>query len=163
MRESADSPMTTRLDRLRRQDGTAMIETALILPVMVLMLLSVADFAFLLNSYLRVADSARATAQAATVRAYATNTSVLTLIGMNSTPAIPGYSLAITYYCTCANGTPTVSCSSHTNCSSYGIPNQYVQATAKASLPLLFGVKGFPATFSVQSTAIARTAWTGTN
>jgi Flp pilus assembly protein TadG len=151
------------LQLFRRQDGMALIETALILPVLVLMLLSVADFAVLLNQYLRVADSARATAQAATVRAYATDTSVLSLIGVNSAGGIPGYSLAITNYCTCANGTPTVSCSSHANCQSYGIPNQYVQVTAKATLPLLFGVKGFPATFSVQSTAIARTAWTGTN
>ncbi len=140
-----------------------MIETALIVPVFVLLLLAAADLAVVLNQYMRVADTARAVAQTATVRAYATNTSILNYVGNTLMAGMPGASVAVSYYCTCANGTPTVSCASHANCSSYGIPNQYVQVTTKASIPLLFGVQGFPAHFSVQSVALSRTAWTGTN
>ena len=140
-----------------------MVEAALVVPMFTLLILAVADFAVLLNQYLRVADSARAEAVSGTVRAYATDPSVLNLVGNNSSAGIPGYSVAAVNYCTCANGSLVVSCSSHLNCGPYGIPNQYVQVTAKASLPLLFGVQGFPAKINVQSVAIARTAWTGTN
>ena len=140
-----------------------MIETALILPVLILMLLGVADFAVLLNQDLRVADSARVAAELGTYRTYATNTSLMQLVGSYSAIGIPGYAVTATNYCTCANGTTVVSCASHANCGSYGIPNQYVKVTATASLPLIFGIKGLPASLSVQSVAIARTAWTGTN
>ncbi len=148
---------------LRRQNGTALIETALIVPIFTLLLMGAADFSILLNYYLRLVDSARAEAMVGTIRAYTTNPSILNLVGEYSGIGIPNYSVSATNYCTCANGASIVSCSSHQNCGNYGIPNQYLKVTATASLPLIFGVSGFPARINVQSVAIARTAWTGTN
>jgi hypothetical protein len=133
-------------------EGNALIEAALLLPVMILMLLGVADFGILLNQDLRVADSARSAAMSATTLTWANNMSNVQTVGSASASGIPGYTIAVTQYCLCAPGS-----------GSYGIPNQYVQVTASAQLPLLFSIKGFPATYSVKSVAIARTPWTGTN
>jgi len=150
---------------LHARHGNAMIETAVFLPVMVLLLLGVVDFGVLLNQYLRVADSARSAAEIAAVRSFAgsANSSTVQLIATSSTSGIPGYSVATSYYCLCGPGTPQITCSNHAACGSYGIPNQYVQVTATAQLPLLFAIKGIAPSYSVKSVAIARTPWTGTN
>ena len=148
---------------LRRQDGNALIESAIIMPVVILMMLAVLDFGLVLNQDLRVADSARSAAVAASARFFATDTSVLQAVGSYSTFGIPNYKINVTYYCTCANGVGTASCSDHTSCGTYGIPNQYVKIVATATLPLIFKVNSFPASINVQSVAIARTPWTGTN
>ena len=147
----------------RREDGNALIESAIFMPVTILMLLAVLDFGLVLNQDLRVADSARSAAVSASDRYYATDTSVLQAVGTYSTYGIPNYKVAVLNYCTCANGTGTASCADHTSCGGYGIPNQYVKITATATLPLIFKVSSFPASINVQSVAIARTAWTGTN
>ena len=146
----------------RSTHGNALIEVALLLPIMILMLLGVADFGVILNQDLRVADSARSAAEAATTYTWANNMSYVRLVGNSSASGIPGYSIAATQYCLCAPGTAQFACASHTACGTYGVPNQYVQVTATAQLPLLFSIKGLPSTYSVKSVAIARTPWTGT-
>jgi Flp pilus assembly protein TadG len=147
---------------LRRSDGQALIEVALFLPIMILMLIGVLDFGVLLNQYLRVADSARSASTAATTYVYANNMDYVRLVGNSSATGIPGYSIAATQYCLCAPGSAQFTCSSHTACGSYGVPNQYVQVTATAQLPLIFSIVGFPSVYNVKSVAIARTPWTGT-
>jgi len=154
-------PTLSRL--LGRQDGNALIEVALLLPIIILMMLAVLDYGVLLNWDLRVADSARSAAEAATFRGFAANTALAQLVGTSSTAGIPNYSITAVNYCTCANGVGTASCSNHSSCGGYGIPNQYMKVTASATLPLLFGIKGFPLNIKVTSVAIARTAWTGTS
>ena len=150
------------LKLLRGSDGNALIEVALFLPIMILMLIGVVDFGVLLNQDLRVADSARSAATAATTYVWANNMSYVQLVGSSSANGIPGYSIAASQYCLCAPGSAQFTCSSHTACGTYGIPNQYVQVTATAQLPLLFSIKGFPSVYNVKSVAIARTPWTGT-
>jgi Flp pilus assembly protein TadG len=149
----------------RRNHANALIETALILPIIILMMLAVLDFSVLLNLDLRVADSARSAAEAATYRPFATNAqNVEQVVASGSASGIPNYATSIVNYCTCANGVAgSASCNDHSSCGTYGIPNQYVKVTATATLPLIFGIKGFPASINVQSVAIARTPWTGTN
>ena len=147
----------------RRKDANALIEVALFFPILTLLLLGVLDFGVILNQDLRVADSARSAASAATTLAWANNLNYVNLIGNSSAGGIPGYSITSVQYCLCAPGSGQIACSSHSACGSYGIPNQYVQVTATARLPLLFSIKGFPTSYNVKSVAIARTPWTGTN
>ena len=78
------------------------------------------------------------------VRIYATDASSIQTIASYSALGVPGFNTVVSNYCTCANGAGTVSCSSHSNCGSYGIPNQYVKVTATATLPLLFKMTGLP-------------------
>jgi Flp pilus assembly protein TadG len=155
--------MRTLTQLLRRSDGNALIETAVFLPILTLLLLGAVDYGVLLNQDLRVSDSARSAAEAATIYAYANNMNYVTLVGNSSAGGIPNYTIAVTQYCICGPGGAQVSCSSHSVCGSYGIPNQYVQVTATAQLPLLFRIAGLPSSYNVKSVAIARTAWAGTN
>ncbi len=146
---------------LGSSEGNALIEVALFLPIMFLMLIGVLDFGVALNQYVRVADSARSAAEAATTYVWANNMDYVRLVGNLSANGIPGYSISATQYCLCAPGTAQFTCAGHTACGSYGVPNQYVQVTATAQLPLLFSIKGLPTSYSVKSVAIARTPWTG--
>jgi Flp pilus assembly protein TadG len=148
---------------LRRTDGNALVEVALFLPLLVLMLLGVVDYGVLLNDDLRVMDSARSAAEAATTYTNGSNMTLVTQVGTAAAAGIPGYAISTTQYCLCGPGTSQVSCALHSVCGSYGIPNQYVQVTATAQLPLILHIAGFGSTLNVKSVAVARTAWTGTN
>ena len=53
--------------RLRRQDGQAMVEFALILPLFVALVFIVIGFGITLNNYLRVTDVARVAARQASI------------------------------------------------------------------------------------------------
>jgi Flp pilus assembly protein TadG len=58
-----------RVHLLRREDGQAAAELALVLPILVALLLAIAQFGIVLNEYLTLTDAARAGArQAATAR-----------------------------------------------------------------------------------------------
>jgi Flp pilus assembly protein TadG len=154
---------------LHLQGGNALIEVAVFLPVLITLLLGVLDFGFLLQQYMTVVDSARAAAESATIRNYAVinsnSAATIVWVASNSAPAIPNYTATVSNYCTCGptgGAGSTVSCGSHSGCPVYGIPAQYVKVVVSASLPIIFPLKGFPATFNVQSTSIVRTVWTGT-
>jgi Flp pilus assembly protein TadG len=154
---------------LHRDQGNALIEVALFLPILISLLLGVLDFGFLLQQYMTVLDSARAGAEAAMMRNYAVisvgNAAFLANVATTSASNIPNYTATASSYCSCApTGAvgSTVSCASHSNCPGYGIPAQYTKVVVTASLPILFGLTGFPATYDVQSSSIVRTAWTGT-
>lgn len=148
---------------LRENRGNALIEVALILPIMVLMLIAVVNFGVILHQDLLVVDSARSAAGAATTLVWTDNMSYVKSVGTASASGIPGYAIATTRYCLCAPGSAQTACTSSISCGTYGIPNQYIKVTATAELPLLFSIVGFPKTYSVKSIAIARTPWTGTN
>ena len=56
-----------RADVLRREDGQAITEFALILPVLVALLLGIIQFGIVFNNYLTITDAARAGARKAAV------------------------------------------------------------------------------------------------
>lgn len=146
--------------RLRRQEGgNAIIEVSLILPILVLMLLAVVDLGLVLEQAMIVADSARAGAEFATPWANAANTSGMAAVAAQSAVGVAGYSAAAVNVCTCAPAGQAVSCNNR--CSSGAAPAQYAQVTGSASVPLIFGIQGFPAAIPVSSTATVRTVWTG--
>ena len=143
---------------LWKQDGNAMIEMSLILPVILLLLLAVLDFGLLLQQVMAVADSARAGAAFAIPWENASNTAGMSAVATQSAGAIPGYSASAVNVCLCSPDGSAVSCAGH--CSNGNLPAQYAQVTATASIPLLFAIQGFPARIPVSSTARMRTAWT---
>ena len=150
-------PMRSRMHNLLpKQDGSAMVEMSLILPILVLLLLAVLDCGLLLEQAMMVADSARAGAAYAIPWANAGNTAGMVAVATQSAAAIPGYSASAANVCLCSPGGAATSCASR--CSNGNVPAQYAQVTATASIPLLFAVQGFPARIPVSSTARMRTA-----
>ena len=147
-----------------QQDGNILIELAIILPVMVTLLIGMLDIGIVLNDYLRLTDSVRSAAEVATVRPYNARYDLVQLAGVNDAN-LNNYTLVSSTYCLCGPGSAQFSCGSgSTNyqyCGSYGTPNQYIKVTASASIPLIFNLRGLPASINAQATAIARIPWVG--
>ena len=68
----------------------------------------------------------------------------------NAAANIPGYTVAVTEGCLCGSQAGAAACSGDGSCIS-GSPITYITITATATLPLLFGVKGLPASMPARS------------
>ena len=124
------------LQRLQREDGSALIELALIVPLITTMLVGVVNYGMMLQQDMQVADSARAGAEYALTPGNQTNTAQMATVATTSAGSVPGYSAVAVNVCTCAPGSAAVSCTSF--CPAYGQPALYAQVTATAALPLFF-------------------------
>lgn len=144
---------------LKQTDGNAMIEVSLILPIIILMMLSVLDIGLVLQQYMVVADSARAGAEYATMATSAADISGMQTTAINSAGSIANYNAVAAVICSCTPGGTAVSCGG--SCPGNATPAQYAQVTVTATLPLIFGVRGLPASIPVRSVVKVRTAWTG--
>jgi Flp pilus assembly protein TadG len=131
----------------RSQEGSTLVELALILPVLTLMLLCVLDANMVVQGSMTVTDSTRAAAQYAALSN--STLSGVVAAAKNAAAGIPGYNVTASDSCTCGSSAGSSACSNGT-CGS-GTPIKYVTITATATLPILFSVKGFPASIPVRS------------
>ncbi len=144
---------------LRDEQGSSFIELALILPILLVMLLGVVDFGLVFSQYMTVIDSARAAAEYTTIYGQEANTSKVQTFAGQFAAGIPGYGVSAALVCTCNPGGGSIGCLSSCG-GAVTTPLQYTQVTATATLPLIFGVSGFPARIPVKSVAIIRTPYT---
>ncbi len=141
------------------EQGSSTIELALILPVLITMLFGVLDFGLILSRDMTVIDSARAAGEYATIYGQRANSTQVQTFATQFATGIHGYTATAALVCTCSPGGAAVDCLS--SCPS-GIttPLQYMQITATATLPLVFGIHGLPAGIPVKSVAYIRTPYT---
>ena len=84
-------------DVLRREDGQAITEFALILPVLVALLLGIIQFGIVFNNYLTITDAARAGARKAAVsRFIGDNGSSAKTVAQNSAQQLDQTALKVT-------------------------------------------------------------------
>ena len=143
---------------VREQQGNAMIEVSLVLPILIFLLLATLNIGLILQQSMAVADSARAGAEYPTNWATSSDTAGMQRVAVAAAGNIPGYQAVSIVVCTCGPGGAIVPCSS--TCSGT-IPAQYAQVTATANLPLLYSVAGFATHYNVTSVARMRVPWTG--
>ncbi len=139
--------------------GSSLIELALILPVLLLMLLGVLDFGLVFRQYMTVIDSVRAAGEYATIYGQQANSNQVQTFATQFGSGIPGYTASAALVCACNPGGGAVSCLSSCG-GAVTTPLQYMQVTATATLPLIYGVQGFPSTIPVKSIAFIRTPYT---
>ena len=147
----------------RRTEANAMIEVSIVLPIIILLMLGALDYGLLLQQYMRIVDSARAGAMVGTMKGQTNNLTAMQAAATAAAPGIAGYSATAINVCTCAPGSAVVSCSAG-SCPGYGNsgnPAEYAQVTATATLPMIFGLRGLPASYPVKSVARVRVVWTG--
>lgn len=147
---------------VRDEHGSSFIELSLILPILLLMLLGVVDFGLVFDQYMTVIDSIRASAEYATIYGQRANSGQVEALAQQFASGIPGYSVSASLACVCNPGGGGVSCTSSCG-GAVTTPLQYMQITATATLPLLYGVRGFPTNIPVTSTAFIRTPYTQGN
>ena len=137
---------------LRR--GTATIEFALILPLLLLLVAGVLDYTLLLRAAIAVADAARAGATFGSLSATnASNTSGKQTAALNAAPDITGLTATAAKVCKCSSGS-IVNCSGGT-CST-GPVRVYAQVTAQVTCGAIFSNSQLPFSGVVSSTASMR-------
>lgn len=135
--------------RGRNACGQSAIELALVLPVMILLLVAVCDFARLFYASIGVADAARAGVQyGAQNRTTAVDYAGMQQAALNDGAGIAKLSANATSFCQC--GGATVSCST-AGCAD---PGNFVQVTVSANFHTILTYPGIPQPAPLSSTAV---------
>ncbi len=132
-----------------RPGGQSMLEMAIALPVLVLLLVVVADFGRVFYAAIGVANAARAGVQyGAQNLATAADYPGMVTAALNDGENVNGLSAEASQFCTC-NGAQ-VACSP-AGCSQ---PQVYVQVTTNATFHTLVTYPGVPSSVPLSSTAV---------
>jgi Flp pilus assembly protein TadG len=141
--------MTMRLTR-----GIAMIEFALVLPLILLFIAGILDYTLLLRSAIATADAARVGAQYGSANSLkAADITGMQTAALNAGSNIPGLTATASRVCQCSDGV-SVTCSSG-RCSS-GMVQVYVQVTAQTTVTPIFSYTPLPFSGAVSSTTKMR-------
>jgi Flp pilus assembly protein TadG len=141
----------------RSERGGALVELAVVLPVLVLIAVGVMDYGRVYYTSVTVVNAARAGAEWG---AYGKTGSVTDDAGIQSFAKIEGAEAGTIdvqshMVCRCTPGGNTVSCT--TNCSGgYGAPQVYVTAIATKTVTLLLKYPGLPSTITISDSATFR-------
>ncbi len=132
--------------------GSAFVEFSLILPVLVLLLLGVANFGLALQQAMVAADAAHAGALWATQPGITpTNSGLLSAVNAVRASQVTVDSATLVYACS-ATGTKTATVPSCTS----GSAMTWAQVTTHINLPALFGYPGLPASFTLNGFSTIR-------
>jgi Flp pilus assembly protein TadG len=142
---------------IRSQNGSALIEFALILPPLVLMLAYMVDYALWIQKALQLQDAASAAAAYGAIPGNATNTTQMTALAnyilTGSTSGASWVSVSATNFYTCSPGGTQVTAT--TSCST-GAPYHYVKVTTSATPRGLLGYGAVPGTLALNGAATYR-------
>jgi Flp pilus assembly protein TadG len=141
------------------EQGSSLIEMALILPLMLLIVFSLIDYAFFIQKAIMVQDAASAAAQYGTIPGNTNSTATMIQIanydvtGSLSPPANSGFTANATSFYTCSPGgshvVATATCPT-------GAPYHYVQVTTSLSANNLFPFPGTPLNQTINGSATYR-------
>ncbi len=133
--------------------GSALVELALVAPLLMLLLAGVLDFTMYLRTAACVANAARIGAQYGSLNtANALDATGMQTAALNSAPGIAGMTAVATTSCKCSDGN-SVNCTG--SCVSGGV-TFYVQVKTQATAHTIFAYSGIGFTGTVGATAIMR-------
>lgn len=143
-----------RLSGLHRSErGGAMVELAVVLPVLILIAIGVMDYGRVYFTSVAVANAARAGAEwgAADIGHQTQFTNMENFARLDGAEA---GTMTVTASRVCRCGATAVACS--TSCGAYGPPRVYIQVVATKPVTMLLNYPGLPATVTVSRTATFR-------
>lgn len=141
----------------RAEEGSALVEFSLTMPVVVLFCMAAISFALVIQQDIALTDAVAAGTK------YGANGHGNDLAGMKSAATaagsgVSGLAVTATKYCSCSPGGAAIACT--TTCYPFPItPAQYVTVTATAPAPLLFAVTGLPSSFPLSASSTLRAPW----
>jgi Flp pilus assembly protein TadG len=140
---------------MKREKGSALLETVLMIPLFMLLFMGVADYGRVFYTADIVVYAATAGAEYGAISTTnAANTSGMQTAATNAATSISGLTATATSFCTCSAGGATVSCSS--TCTSYGTPCMYVQVKTQATFKTLAAFPGLPHTIPLTAMSTLR-------
>jgi Flp pilus assembly protein TadG len=145
---------TSRVAPLHRSiEGSALVELALILPVLFLLLAGIVEFGWMLYIAIQVSNASQAGAIYGTMNP--TDVSGITTATQNGSANLSGLTVAVSYGCECSDGSSAVaSCTAPPTCP-YNYVN-YVDVTASAPYAAFVPLPGLPPGGNVSSEARMR-------
>ncbi len=137
----------------RRRRGQAMVELALVLPVLALVLVTVVDFARVFYLSIAVKNAARAGVQYGVQSlSKAGDLSGMQQAAQNDALSVPGLTATAKEFCQCPGG-PSVVCSPLLTCPGLHL---YVQVQTSAQFSTLLNYPGVPSTVTLSGNAVMR-------
>jgi Flp pilus assembly protein TadG len=149
--------MLVTLQTARQEDGSSLIELAIVLPFVMLIVFSMVDYAFFIQKAIQVQDAASAGASFGAIPGNSGNSAtMIQLANFDATGSLTGatgfVAKASDFY-TCTPGgaqvTATYSCPT-------GAPFHYVQVTTSLTATSLLAYPGVPRTQTINGSAIYR-------
>ena len=148
-----------RLSQFRQSErGGAMVELAVVLPVLILIAIGVMDYGRVYFTSIAVANAARAGAEWGAQGeggAFATKTAEIQAFAQNDGSEVGTITITSNRVCRCFS--TVVTCSTTSDCGGgYGGAAEFVEVTATKVVPLLLKYPGIPTSITVSRTAIWR-------
>jgi len=133
---------------MEQRRGQAIIEMAIVLPLVLLLLVGVIDFGRIYFTTMTVAHAARAGAQYGAQRnGTSGDIAGMKQAALDAAGDVPGVTADARQYCQCASGT-SVDCLDSTTCAE-GAPQVYVEVTADKVFTTMLQYPGIPSTNDV--------------
>ncbi len=138
---------------LSSENGSVLVEFCLILPVLVLLFVGVADLGLGVQQAMVVSEAAHAGTAYSSLPGKSSDLQGMQNAAVAAAGNMSPFSATATNWCSCnANGSP-VSCSSTCGGAS---PLEYAQVKTSATLPVVLGYPGLPASFSLNGFSAVR-------
>ena len=142
-------------DHMRSDSGAALVEMAVIAPLLLLLCLGVGDFGRMLYRAITLSHAARAgAAYGAQSNAHTGDTAGIRLAAQQEAQNIGTITVTSSRICECTIGT-AVSCTT-ASCAGYGAPRSYVRVTTSQTFSTVVPFPGIPSTVPLNRTAKVR-------
>ncbi|HUQ99935.1 MAG TPA: TadE family protein [Gemmatimonadaceae bacterium] len=135
--------------------GSALIEFAIVTPLLMLFVLGAAEFGRVYFAAITVANAARVAAQFGSQEGHNSD-----FPGMNAAAQAEAADLGTisnfpSNFCRCPDGTAPA-CTSGATCAGFGAPEVFIKDSVVKSVSLIMKYPGFPATITVSRVAVFR-------
>lgn len=148
----------SRLRQLRHSEhGGAMVELAVVLPVLILISIGVMDYGRVYFTSIAVANAARAGAEygAQNLGTYSDKHSDMQAFAQADGSEVGAITVTSARVCRC--GSTVVTCSTTSECGGgYGPAMLFIEVTASKTVPLLLNYPGLPSSVSISRKAVWR-------
>ena len=129
--------------------GQAIVEMAIVLPLLLLLFVGIIDFGRIYYTTMTVAHAARAGAQyGAQNNGTSTDINGMQQAGLDAAGDVPGVTVTARQYCQCASG-QVVDCILDTDTCAEGVPQLFVEVTADKVYTTMLSYPGIPSTNDV--------------
>jgi hypothetical protein len=140
----------------RSNPGTALVELAIVLPLLILLAIGAAEFGRIFFAAITVANAARAGAQFGAQKFQSANFAGMTLAAQNEAGDVGTIANFPSRFCGCPDGTVPPCIGVGANCGSDGAPQVFVKDSAVKTITMILKYPGLPDSVKVQRTAVFR-------
>ena len=141
---------------LRSEDGSALLEFSLILPIVIFMFIGMINLAVAIEQGIVVSEAAEAGTRYGTLPSKSTDLAGMQTATNNAASGVSGFSPPVVKsWCSCVPAGPALpSCSS--TCPNSSTPDRYIQVQTSATVPALANYPGLASSFALKGFSALR-------